>query len=53
VPTDVRKPFLHDSEELDLLVRREPHRRVDVEVDIALREGRPRITRLALYPNGS
>ena len=28
-------------------------RRVDVEVDIALREGRPRITRLALYPNGS
>jgi hypothetical protein len=28
-------------------------RRVDVELDIALREGRPRITRLALFPNGS
>ena len=28
-------------------------RRVPVEVDIALREGRARITRLALFPDGS
>ena len=28
-------------------------RRVPVEVDIALREGRPRITRLALFPDGT
>jgi hypothetical protein len=27
-------------------------RRVSVELDIALRDGRPRITRLALFPNG-
>ena len=43
MPTDVRKPFLHDSEELDLLVRREPHRRIDVEVDSELAVGREEV----------
>jgi len=33
--------------------QRAVERRVPVEVDIALRDGRPRITRLALFPNGT
>ena len=31
---NVRQPFLHDPEDLDLLVRREVDRRVDLELDV-------------------
>ena len=31
---DVREPFLHDPEDLDLLVGREPDRAVDLELDL-------------------
>ena len=35
----VHEPLLHDPEHLDLLVRREPHGRVDLEVDVELAVG--------------
>ena len=39
VLADVREPFLHDAEDLDLLVRREPDRVVDFELDVELAVG--------------
>ena len=35
--TRIAEPLLHDPEDLDLLVRGEPHLRVDVELDVELR----------------
>ena len=36
VTTGVAEPLLHDPEDLDLLVRSQPHLRIDVELDVEL-----------------